>query len=65
MGIEGDYKFDFASEYETCHDWINTIAPASVLFENESFMINGQYGKVMYIEEYPKHIYCCIICLCD
>lgn len=56
VGIEGDYKFDFASEYETCHDWINTIAPASVLFENESFMINGQYGKVMYIEEYPKSL---------
>ncbi len=56
VGIENNYKFDFEKEYAACHDWLNTLAPASVRFENEMFMLNGRFGKVMYIEEYPKSL---------
>ena len=56
VGISNDYKFDFESEYKACHDWMNIISPASVLFENESFMMNGKFGKVYFVDEYPKSL---------
>lgn len=55
-GIDSRYQFNFEKEITARHDWINTIAPASVCFENEKFTINGQVGKVYYIEEYPKSL---------
>lgn len=55
-GIDSRYQFNFEEEITARHDWINTIAPASVCFENEKFTINGQVGKVYYIEEYPKSL---------
>lgn len=54
MGIKGRYVFDFERELRANHDWLNIVSPASVMFENESFMMNGVYGKVMYIDQYPK-----------
>lgn len=54
IGISNRYKFDFEEEIKSNHDWLNIISPASVMFENESFMINGAFGKVMYIDKYPK-----------
>lgn len=56
IGIETDYKFDFDRELAAKHDWINIISPASVRFENEHFVMNGQVGKVFYIHEYPKSL---------
>lgn len=56
VGIDSRYQFNFEEEIAARHDWINTIAPASVCFENEKFTINGQVGKVYYIEEYPKSL---------
>ena len=54
IGIFGRYKFNFETELISSHDWLNVIAPASMMFENEGFMLNGAYGKVMYIDKYPK-----------
>lgn len=54
IGIDTNFKFDFYKELSEKRDWMTTIAPASLLFENECFHINGKVGKVIYIEEYPK-----------
>ncbi|MDD3417629.1 MAG: DUF87 domain-containing protein, partial [Lachnospiraceae bacterium] len=50
------YKFHFEDEIKARHDWMNVIAPANICFENESFVMNGQVGKVFFIEEYPKSL---------
>lgn len=55
-GIKNEYKFDFERELEEKHDWMNIVAPVSMRFENEHFQMNGKYGKVMYIHEYPKSL---------
>lgn len=51
-----DYEFDFDREIEAKHDWVNILSPASISFENEHFVMNGQVGKVFYIHEYPKSL---------
>lgn len=56
VGIESSYKFDFEKELKNHHDWLNVISPASICFENECFRINQKYGKVLYIDEYPKSL---------
>ena len=53
-GIRNSYKFDFMKELKARHDWMNIVAPVSIRFENESFEMNGRFGKVMYIDSYPK-----------
>lgn len=55
-GIMSNYKFDFERELQSHHDWLNIIAPASLCFENECFQMNGKFGKVMYIDDYPKSL---------
>lgn len=55
-GIKTNYKFDFEKEFKAKHDWINIIAPVSVKLDNEAFTMNGKYGKVMFIQEYPKSL---------
>lgn len=55
-GIESNFKFNFEEEIAARHDWINTISPASICFENECFTINGQIGKVYFVDEYPKSL---------
>ncbi len=55
-GVDTRYKFQFAQEVRAKQDWRNLIAPMYMCFENESFLINGQVGKVCYIEEYPKSL---------
>ena len=60
-GIESNFKFNFEEEIAARHDWINTISPASICFENECFTINGQVGKVYFVDEYPKSLECDII----
>ncbi|MCR4567797.1 MAG: DUF87 domain-containing protein [Pseudobutyrivibrio sp.] len=54
IGINTNFKFDFDEEIEYRRDWVNTIAPGSIMFENEMFRMNGKVGKVLYISEYPK-----------
>ena len=55
-GIKNNYKFNFETELKSKHDWINIVAPVSMKFENEHFQMNGKYGRVMYIHEYPKSL---------
>ncbi|MDD3139430.1 MAG: ATP-binding protein [Lachnospiraceae bacterium] len=55
-GIYSRYKFSFEKEINARHDWMNIIAPTNICFENERFTINGQVGKVFYIEGYPKSL---------
>lgn len=55
-GIPNQYHFDYEDEIAQKHDWMNVIAPASMVFSNESFTMNNQIGKVFYIEEYPKSL---------
>lgn len=56
MGITHDYHFDFYREYKAKKDWMNIISPVYMNFENERFQMNGYFGKVMYIDEYPKSL---------
>ena len=54
IGLNTRFKFDFKEEISARRDWLNTISPASLMFENEMFHMNGKVGKVIYIDEYPK-----------
>lgn len=52
-----NYKFDYKRELLARHDWTNIIAPSSITFYNEYFVMNGNiYGRVMHISEYPKSL---------
>ena len=53
-GLESRYKFSFREAISKGQDFLNIIAPASIEFRNDLFILNGKYGKVMYIEDYPK-----------
>lgn len=56
-GRRTNYKFDFYREISARHDWINIVAPSSLDFYNDYFVMNGdQYGRVMYISSYPKSL---------
>ncbi|MGN0376073.1 MAG: VirB4-like conjugal transfer ATPase, CD1110 family, partial [Suilimivivens sp.] len=55
-GIDNRYHFDFEQAVVQRHDWMNVISPASICFENERFLMNGQVGKVFFVEEYPKSL---------
>lgn len=55
-GLSSRYKFSFEDEIAARHDWLNVLSPASLCFENEKFAMNGQVGKVFFVEEYPKSL---------
>ena len=56
-GLNTDYKFDYEREFSAHHDWINIVVPGHIVFYNDYFVMNGcQYGRVMYISEYPKSL---------
>ena len=55
-GLSSRYKFSFEDEIAARHDWLNVLSPASLCFENEKFTMNGQVGKVFFVEEYPKSL---------
>lgn len=55
-GLSSRYKFSFEDEIAARHDWLNILSPASLCFENEKFTMNGQVGKVFFVEEYPKSL---------
>lgn len=56
VGIASKYKFNFDDEVNSHRDWLNTIAPVSMCFENEHFTMNGHIGKVFFIDQYPKSL---------
>ena len=56
-GMHTNYKFDYEKEFVLGHDWLNIVAPKQIEFYNDYFVMNGcQYGKVLYISEYPKSL---------
>lgn len=56
-GMHTDYKFDYEREFSLRHDWINIVSPQQMVFFNDYFVLNGcQYGKVMFISEYPNSL---------
>lgn len=55
-GMNHHYKFDFEKELKARHDWLNIVSPVSVCFENEDFSINGQVGRIYFVDEYPKSL---------
>ncbi len=56
-GMHMDYKFDYNREFSLGHDWLNIVAPQQIIFFNDYFVLNGcQYGKVMFISEYPNSL---------
>ncbi|SCW50592.1 AAA-like domain-containing protein [Lachnospiraceae bacterium C10] len=55
-GMNHHYKFNFEKELKARHDWLNIVSPVSVCFENEDFSINGQVGRIYFVDEYPKSL---------
>lgn len=56
-GIRTNYKFDYRNNMMLMHDWLNIVAPDSIEFYNDYFVMNGcQWGRVLYISEYPKSL---------
>ena len=53
-GLGSEYKFSFPKAIARGLDFINILSCAAIEFDNESFVMNGSYGKVMYIDNYPK-----------
>ena len=56
FGIKSGYKFDFDRDKGNFTSWLDNIAPASVVFHNDYFEMNGSFGRVMYISDYPKSL---------
>ena len=53
-GIKTNYKFDYIRERNRRTSWIDIISPGTAVFYNDYFIVNGYYGRVMYISGYPK-----------
>lgn len=53
-GIKSNYKFDYFRERNNRVSWIDIISPGTMVFHNDYFVLNGYYGRVMYISDYPK-----------
>ncbi len=53
-GLDSRYRFSFHKAIAMGQDFANILSPAAIEFNNETFLLNGSYGKVMYIDEYPK-----------
>lgn len=55
LGIRSDFTYDFESEIRQGHFWQNTIAPDSLEFFDDYFILNGnQFGKVLWISKYAN-----------
>ncbi|MBQ6408010.1 MAG: hypothetical protein IJJ64_08240 [Butyrivibrio sp.] len=55
-GISSQYKFSYEKEFEAQRDWLTTISPAAIRFNNEDFTMNGKIGRVMYIDGLPRDL---------
>lgn len=57
LGFNGGFNFDYEQEKAQQHDWKNSIAPESVMFYNDYFILNGsKYGRVMYVSDYANSL---------
>lgn len=56
MGLDTDYKFDYFTEKEKLHSWLDIVSPGTITFYNEYMRMNGYYGKVMYLSEISKSL---------
>ena len=55
LGIRSDFNYNFETEIRQGHFWQNTVAPDSIEFFDEYFILNGcQYGKVLWISKYAN-----------
>ena len=56
-GIHTNYKFDFDKTYDMNRDWIDIIAPESMDFYNDYFIMNGnRYGRVLYFSKHAQSL---------
>ena len=53
-GTRTNYKFDYIRERDNHVSWLDTVSPGTAVFYNDYFIMNGFYGRVMYISDYPK-----------
>ncbi|MCR5339260.1 MAG: DUF87 domain-containing protein [Lachnospiraceae bacterium] len=53
-GTCGRIPFSYKNAALSGRDFTSYIAPAAIEFDNERFILNGKYGKVFYVDEYPK-----------
>lgn len=56
MGLNSEYKFDYRTELEKQHSWLDIVSGGSIVFYNNYFKRNGYYGKVMYVSEISKSL---------
>lgn len=54
IGVRTDFKFDYFRGRDSRRSWIDDVAPASIVFHNDFFEMNGYYGRVVYISEFPR-----------
>ena len=54
--LKTGFKFDFSKLRDTGSSWLDTVSPGTLVFHNDYFVMNGRYGKVMYIADYPKSL---------
>lgn len=56
-GIHTKYKFSYDECIKRHKDWINIVAPESMVFYNDYFIMNGnRYGRVMYISKHAQSL---------
>lgn len=56
-GIGTKYKFSYDECIKNHKDWINIVAPESMVFYNDYFVMNGnRYGRVMYISKHAQSL---------
>ena len=55
-GLDSKNKFSFQNMVASGQDFINILSPAAITFSQDSFILNGSYGKVMYVDQYPKSL---------
>lgn len=54
--LKTNFKFNFTKLRDTGSSWLDTVSPGTMVFHNDYFVMNGRYGKVMYISDYPKSL---------
>ena len=56
IGLKTNYKFDYRTELDKQHSWLDIVSGGSIEFYNNYFKRNGYYGKVMYVSEISKSL---------
>ena len=55
-GNEDDFRYDRKTTRLLGHGFKDAIAPESLAFWSDSFMIDGRYGRVLYLRDYANFI---------